>query len=139
MGYVWLGLTVVFGILEAVTVQIVSIWFAGGAVCAMIAFALGANETVQVVVFIIASAVLLALTRPIVKKMTNGKKVLTNADSLIGKTAVVTKSTDELGLSGEAKVAGSMWTICSEDGTQIGENEKVIVERIEGVKLIVRR
>ena len=128
-----------FGILEPVTVQIVSIWFAGGAVCAMIAFALGANETVQVVVFIIASAVLLALTRPIVKKMTNGKKVLTNADSLIGKTAVVTKSTDELGLSGEAKVAGSMWTICSEDGTPIGENEKVIVERIEGVKLIVRR
>lgn len=139
MGYVWLVLTVVFGALEAVTVQIVSIWFAGGSVCAMIAYALGFNETVQVIVFVISSAVLLLLTRPFVNKMTNGKKVNTNADSLIGKTAVVTKKTDELGLSGEAKIAGSVWTICSSDGTPIEENEKVTVEKIEGVKLIVRK
>ena len=71
--------------------------------------------------------------------MTKGKKVPTNADSLIGKIAVVTKGTDELGLSGEAKVAGSVWTISSSDGTPIEEKEKVTVERIEGVKLIVRR
>lgn len=139
MGYVWLFLTVLFGVLEAVTVQIVSIWFAGGAVCAMIAYALGASEALQIGVFVLSSAILLALTRPLVKKMTNGKKVNTNADSLIGKTAVVTKKTDELGLSGEAKVAGSIWTICSSDGTQICENEKVTVEKIEGVKLIVRK
>lgn len=139
MGYVWLFLTVVFGALEAVTVQIVSIWFAGGSVCAMIAYALGFDETVQIAVFVVSSAVLLLLTRPLVKKMTNGKKVNTNADSLIGKTAVVTKKTDELGLSGEAKVAGSIWTICSSDGTPIEENEKVTVEKIEGVKLIVRK
>ena len=91
MGYVWLCLTVFFGILEAATVQIVSIWFAGGAVCAMIAFALGANKSVQIVVFVLSSGILLALTRPFVKKMTKGKKTPTNADSLIGKTAVVTK------------------------------------------------
>ncbi len=139
MGYVWLFLTVLFGIIEAVTVQIVSIWFAGGSVFAMIAYALGASEAVQVGVFVLSSAVLLLLTRPFVKKMTNGKKVSTNADSLIGKTAVVTKKTDELGLSGEAKVGGSIWTICSEDGQPIGENERVTVEKIEGVKLIVRR
>lgn len=139
MGYVWLFLTILFGALEAVTVQIVSIWFAGGSVCAMIAYALGASETVQVIVFVISSAILLLLTRPFVKKMTKGQKVNTNADSLIGKTAVVTKKTDELGLSGEAKVAGSIWTICSSDGTPIEENEKVTVEKIEGVKLIVRK
>ena len=139
MGYVWLGLTIAFGVLEAVTVQIVSVWFAGGAVCAMLAYALGANEAVQIVVFIIASAVLLALTRPFVKKMTKGKKVSTNADSLIGKTAVITRKTDELGLSGEAKVAGSVWTVCSEDGSVLEENERVTVEKIEGVKLIVKR
>ena len=139
MGYVCLFLTILFGALEAVTLQIVSIWFAGGSVCAMIAYALGASETVQIIVFVISSAVLLLLTRPFVKKMTNGKKVNTNADSLIGKTAVVTKKTDELGLSGEAKVAGSVWTICSGDGTPIEENEKVKVEKIEGVKLIVRK
>lgn len=139
MGYVWLGLTVLFGVLEAVTVQIVSIWFAGGAVCAMIAYAFGAAEAVQIAVFILSSAVLLLLTRPFVKRMTKGKKVSTNADSLIGKTAIVTKRTDELGLSGEAKVAGSIWTICSSDGAPIEENEKVTVEKIEGVKLIVKR
>ncbi len=139
MGYVWLFLTILFGALEAVTVQIVSIWFAGGSVCAIIAYALGASETVQVIVFVISSAILLLLTRPFVKKMTKGQKVNTNADSLIGKTAVVTKKTDELGLSGEAKVAGSIWTICSSDGTPIEENEKVTVEKIEGVKLIVRK
>ena len=139
MGYVWLFFTVLFGVLEAVTVQIVSIWFAGGAVCAMIAYALGASEPVQVLVFVISSAILLLLTRPFVKKMTKGQNVSTNADSLIGKTAVVTKKTDELGLAGEARVGGSIWTICSVDGTPIDENEKVTVEKIEGVKLIVKR
>lgn len=139
MGYIWLFLTVLFGVIEAVTVQIVSIWFAGGSVCAMIAYALGASEAVQVGVFVLSSAILLLLTRPFVKKMTNGKKVSTNADSLIGKTAVVTKKTDELGLSGEARVGGSVWTICTEDGQPAYENERVTVEKIEGVKLIVRR
>ena len=139
MGYVWLFLTILFGIIESVTVQIVSIWFAGGSVCAMIAYALGAGEMVQIGVFVLSSAILLALTRPLVKKMTKDKKILTNADSLIGKTAVVTKKTDELGLSGEAKVSGTIWTICSNDGQPIEENEKVTVEKIEGVKLIVRR
>lgn len=139
MGYVWLFFTVLFGVLEAVTVQIVSIWFAGGSVCAMIAYALGASEPVQVMVFVISSAILLLLTRPFVKKLTKGQKISTNADSLVGKTAVVTKKTDELGLSGEARVGGSIWTICSSDGTPIEENEKVTVEKIEGVKLIVRR
>ena len=104
MGYLWLGLTVLFGVIEALTVQIVSIWFAGGAVCAMIAYALGASEALQIGVFVIASAILLALTRPIVRKMTKGTKTSTNADSVIGQTGVVTKSTDELGLAGEAKV-----------------------------------
>ena len=139
MGYVWLFFTVLFGVLEAITVQLVSIWFAGGSLCAIVAYALGANEAVQVLVFVIASAVLLALTRPIVKKMTKGKKIATNADSLIGKTAVITKKTDELGLSGEAKVAGSIWTVCSDDGLPLDEQERVTVDRIEGVKLIVKR
>lgn len=139
MGYLWLGLTVLFGVIEALTVQIVSIWFAGGAVCAMIAYALGASEALQIGVFVIASAILLALTRPIVRKMTKGTKTSTNADSVIGQTGVVTKSTDELGLAGEAKVQGSVWTIRSDDGQPIYENEKVTVEKIEGVKLVVRR
>ena len=137
--YVWLFLAIVFGVLEAATVQLVSVWFAGGAVLALIAQMLGASMAVQSAVFIIASAVLLVLTRPIVKRLTKNKKVPTNADGVIGKTAVVTKKTDEMGLFGEAKVDGSIWTISSADGTPLEENEKVTVEKIEGVKLIVRK
>ena len=134
-----MGLAILFCVFEAVTVQLVSVWFAGGALCALLSSFLGANSVVQVVVFVISSAALLALTRPLAKKMTNGRKVATNADSLIGKTAVITKKTDDLGLSGEAKVAGSIWTVCSDDGLPLNEQEKVKVDRIEGVKLIVKR
>lgn len=139
MGYIWLFLTILFGVVEAVTVQIVSIWFAGGAVCAMIAYALGASEALQIGIFVMSSAIFLALTRPFVRKLTENKKISTNADSLIGKTAVVTKSTDDLGLYGEARVNGSIWTISSEDGQPVLKDEKVTVAKIEGVKLIVKR
>ncbi len=139
MGYIWLALAIVFGILEAATVQIVSIWFAGGSVAALIAYLFGASNNLQIAIFVIVSAILLLCTRPFVKKFSKSRNVPTNADAMIGKTAVVTKETDDLGLMGEAKVSGSVWTICSEDGSQIMKDEKVTVEKIEGVKLIVRK
>lgn len=139
MGTMWLILAIFFGILEAVTVQIVSIWFVGGSVCALIAYLLGANNAWQIGIFFGVSALLLICTRPFVKKLTKNKKVCTNADKLIGKTAVVTKNTDDMGLMGEAKIDGSYWTISSKDGMPVEKDEKVTVEGIEGVKLIVRK
>jgi len=139
MGVIWLVLAILFGILEAVTVQVVSIWFVGGSVAALLAYILGASNIWQITVFFATSVILLICTRPFVKKLTKNKKVCTNADKLIGKTAVVTKETDDMGLMGEAKVDGGYWTISSEDGSQIQKDERVIVEKIEGVKLIVRR
>ena len=90
MGYVWFIGIIVFAILEAVTFQFVSIWFAGGALGALIAFLLGAGPTVQILVFALASAVLLVLSRPLVKKMRRQKEP-TNADRLIGQTALLTE------------------------------------------------
>lgn len=139
MNTIWLTAVVAFGIIEAVTVQFVSIWFAGAAVCALIASLLGADTITQTVVFVAAAAILLVCTRPVVKKLTKNKKVATNADSLIGKTAVITRGVNGMGEDGEAKIDGKFWTVCSSDGLPIEEGSVVKVEKIEGVKLIVKK
>ena len=137
MQIVWLIAVIVFGILEAATVQFISIWFAGGALVALVSSLMGANIGLQCVLFIAVTIVLLPLTKPIVKKL--GKQEKTNADSLIGKTVVMTKECDSLGKGGEARASGTVWTVHSSDGQPILKDEVVTVEKIEGVKLIVRK
>ena len=139
MEIVWLSAVIVFGILESVTVQFVSIWFAGGALLALISALLGAKAPVQSIIFVISSALLLLLTRPLVKKMTKSDGFKSNADSLIGKAAVITRSSDPLGEGGEAKVGGNLWSVKSADGGVLEKDEIVTVEKIEGVKLIVKK
>ena len=139
MGIVWLVAVVVFGVLEAVTAQFVSIWFAGGAVCSLVAYLLKADTAVQCIVFVAASAILLLFTRPAVKKLTANRTEKTNVDVLIGKSALITKPTDGMGERGEAKIDGKYWTACSSDGQPIEKDSVVTVEKIEGVKLIVRK
>ena len=139
MGIVWLLAVIGFAVLEMMTVQFVSIWFAGGALCSLIMFLLNFSVSGQVVGFAICSAILLMLTRPIVRKMTKNTLTSTNADSLVGKTTVLTKSTDSFGGDGEVKIEGKFWTVKSVDGAAINEGEVVSVEKIEGVKLVVRK
>ncbi|MDD6213615.1 MAG: NfeD family protein [Firmicutes bacterium] len=139
MGLVWLAAIIALAVIETLTVQFVSIWFAGGAVCALIAYLLGADTTVQLVTFIIASAVLLVCTRPFVKKFQRGRVERTNADSLIGKTAVITQSIDNIAGEGEAKINGNYWTARSSDGSPVEKDSVVTIEKIDGVKLIVRK
>lgn len=139
MEIVWLIAVIAFGILEAVTVQFVCIWFAGGALLAMIASLLGAGTLVQCIVFVAVSAILLFLTRSLVRKLTKGGMEKTNADSLIGKSLVVIKATDSLGENGKVKAGGTVWTVRTEDGKPVSEGEAVTVEKIEGVKLIVKK
>ncbi len=139
MEIVWLAAVIVFGILESVTVQFVSIWFAGGALLALIAALLGANAPTQSVIFVVASALLLLLTRPLVKKLVASGGFKSNTDSLIGKTAVITRSSDAFGEGGEAKVSANCWSVKSADGAALLKDEVVTVERIEGVKLIVKK
>ncbi len=122
---------------ELATVQLVSIWFAAGALMSLIFSLFNAPVWLQVVVFFAVSAVCLIITRPIVKKTVNDKKVPTNADMAIGKTGIVTETIDNIKGLGKVKVQGSLWSAKSSDGSVIDENERVRVLEIKGVKLVV--
>ena len=139
MGVLWLVAIIAFGILESMTAQFISIWFAGGAFISLISHLLGAGKIAQWIIFAVSSAVLLVLTRPFVKKLTKSDVSVTGTDLLIGKSVVMTKSTDSRGEAGEVKADGKFWTANSCDGEPISEGTVVTIEKIEGVKLIVRK
>lgn len=122
---------------ELATVSLTSIWFALGALAALIAALCGAPIWLQVVWFLVVSVLALIATRPLVKKYINGKTTPTNADMLMGQTCVVTEPISNLSETGAVKIGGKVWTARSEDGTVFAPGEKVIAVRIEGVKLIV--
>lgn len=134
---IWIVLLVLFLILEAATVQLVSAWFALGALCALIANLCGVGVIWQIVLFLIVSAICLIATRPLVKKMTAAKIQKTNADRCIGAEAVVLEEINNLKSTGLVKAMGNTWTARSEDGSVIPKDAVVIVRKMEGVKLIV--
>ena len=135
--YLWLGATVLFGIIEAVTAGIVSIWFCFGSLAALLAAALHASPLVQVIVFLLASALSLIITRPLIKKKILLRPTATNADALIGERGVVIEDIDNLANVGGVKILGKVWSARSSDGSIIGKDSVVTVLKIEGVKLIV--
>ena len=138
MVYVWLGLIVAFIVIEAATVNLVSIWFIGGAVAGLVCAILGAPGLLQFAVFILVSAVLLALLRPLLKKYLRVKPVRTNADRLVGQEALVTEAIDNLQETGAIRINGVLWTAKSADETQIPAGTRVVIERIEGAKVYVK-
>ena len=135
--WVWIALAVVFGVVEAATAQIVTIWFAIGAIGALIANAAGAGVTVQLSVFVAVSILTLIIARPYLKKFTKTEMQRTHADMYIGETAVVLEEIDNTRGTGQIKVKGSVWTARSRNNSVIPAGENVYVEKIEGVKLIV--
>ena len=135
----WIIAMVVFLVIEAVTVGIVSVWFAIGALFAMVTAMLGANLWVQITVFLVVSAIALYFTRPLVKKFVNNKVEPTNADMLIGKECRVVETIDNLSGTGAVYVDGKTWTARTVDEEIIPEGQLVKAERIEGVKLIVSK
>ena len=138
MVFIWLGLTVLFAVIEIITVQLTTVWFATGAFAAMLLAICGVKSlSVQIPVFIVVSAAALIITRPLVKKFINRKIQPTNADMAIGKTAIVTVPVNNEDGTGEVKLNGTVWTARSENGIVIGNGKRVKVLRIEGVKLIV--
>ncbi len=134
----WVVVLVVLLIVEAVTSQLVTIWWAVGAAGALIAERLGAESWLQWVVFIAVSALMLIATRPLVKKLTKTKVQPTNADRCIGKTAIVKEEIDNIAGKGQVSVNGIVWTARTADGSVVPVDSKVTVEKIEGVKLIVK-
>ena len=110
MVYVWLGLIVAFIAVEAATVNLVSIWFIGGSVAGLVCAILGAPTLLQFAVFILVSALLLALLRLLLKKYLRVKPSRTNADRLLGQEALVTEDIDNLRETGAIRINGVLWT-----------------------------
>ena len=138
MVYVWLGLIVAFVAVEAATVNLVSIWFIGGAVAGLVSAILGAAVLLQAAVFLAVSAVLLALLRPVLKKYLRVKPTKLNADRLIGQEALVTEPINNLEETGAIRMNGVLWTAESTDGAPIPAGTRVRIERIEGAKVYVK-
>ncbi len=139
MVWVWLALLVLFIITEVATVQLTTVWFAGGALISLLLAAFGVkNIVIQIAVFLAVSIVLLIATRPLVKKYINKKSQPTNADRCIGSQAIVTEEINNLLGKGTAKVNGVEWTARSENGEILEAGSTVTVTKIDGVKLIVK-
>ena len=134
---IWLVLMIVFICAESATVSMTSLWFALGALVAMIASLLGAQLWLQVCLFVAVSAVLLWLLRPVAKKYFTPMLVRTNVDAIIGTEGIVTAQINNLNAVGTVKLSGLEWSARSSSGDPIAPGTRVKVDRIEGVKAYV--
>lgn len=138
MDYIWLGVAVLAALVEAAVPSLVSIWFVPGGVAALVVSLAGGPVWAQVLMFLGVSGLALLLTRPLVKKLQSRKQVKTNADRVLGRTALVTEEINNVLGTGRATVMGNSWSARSaETDGVIPAGASVQVERIEGVKLIV--
>ena len=110
MATVWVVLMIGFLIVEGVAPGLVSIWFALGALAALISALLGAQVWLQALWFVLVSVLALVATRPLAKKYVNSRTQATNADMLIGQECIVTETIDKLRGTGAVSVAGKVWT-----------------------------
>ena len=134
---IWLGLLIVFVVAERISVGLTSIWFAAGALLALISALLHAPLWVQLTLFIGVSLVCLAAVRPLARRYLNSRVVPTNADRVIGSEARVTEDIDNIRGKGAVIVGGVTWTARSESGQPIPRNAQVKIVRMEGVRLFV--
>ena len=135
----WLVALVLFIVIEIATMGLTTIWFAGGALAAVIAAALGAPLFIQIVLFLAVSFVLVYFTRPVAIKYFNKDRVKTNAESLVGRQAIVISEIDNLLGTGQVTVSGMEWTARSaEEDIKVQPGAVVDIIAINGVKLIVR-
>ena len=135
--WIWLILAVVFLIVEASTVTMVSLWFAIGSLAALAVALLGGSWGLQAAVALAVSAAMLAALRPMVRKHFTPKLTKTNVDAVIGSRGYVTADIDNVSATGTVKLGAMEWTARSADGSAIPAGTLVRVERIEGVKAFV--
>ena len=134
---IWLALLALFTIGEAVTVGLVSIWFAAGSLAALLCALANGPLWLQIVLFIVVSALCLLAIRPLARKYVNNRVQPTNADRVIGAQATVTEDIDNLQGKGAVIIGGITWSARSEHDTPIPAGTLVRVLRIEGVKVYV--
>ena len=133
----WLIMIVVFLLVEASTVTLVSTWFAIGSLAAMLVSLLNGPLWLQTCVFVIVSAISLTALRPLVRKHIKPKLTKTNVDSVIGSAGLVTVAIDNVSAVGQVKLGAMVWSARSTSGTPIPEGTLVRADRIEGVKVFV--
>lgn len=137
--YVWMAVIILCVAIEAFTLDLSAIWFAVGGVAALIAASLSLEVSAQLIIFVLFSAALLALVRPFCRKFLKTKNEPTNADRIIGETAIVTEKIDNIHETGAVKIMGVTWTARSVDDAVIEEGVAVKVVAIHGVKAMVQR
>ena len=137
MTIVWTAAIILFGVVEAATAGLVSIWFVAGALVALVAAFVDASLTVQIVLFLAVSAAALIMTRPLLRKITAANATPTNADRVIGQLAKVTEPIDNENSTGAVYVDGKTWTARSADDSVIPTGSRVKIESMQGVKLLV--
>ncbi len=132
--WIWLAVFIITVVIEFLTVEFVSIWFAIASIPALILAMLNQNEWLQLIVFFLLSILLLSVTRPLVVRYLRRNIVDTNVDAYVGKVAIVTSqiSNNESGL---VKFEGLIWTAVSSESIPIGSSVRILA--IEGNKLIV--
>lgn len=135
---IWLIVFVVCIVAEIISMGLTTIWFAGGALVAAVVAAFGAPLWLQIALFAVVSLVLLYFTRPIAVKYFNKDRVKTNAESLVGKQAIVISEIDNLQGIGQVTVGGQEWTArTTQEGISLPVGSVVVIRAISGVKLMV--
>ena len=136
--YFWLFFVILFIVIEVVTFNLTTIWFAFGSLVSMICAYAKIPLTPQIIIFLSVSIILAVFARPIAVKRLKVGKNKTNLDSLIGETGVVTKKITDVSY-GLVKVHGQIWSAETASGETIEEGEKIEIMEIRGVKLIVNK
>lgn len=138
MPFLWLALIVAFIIVEACTYQLVCIWFAIGSIGGLFTSMATDNVLIQAAVFTFLSALMLICLRPAVSRVLKPKGLKTNIDGLIGKKIMITKDVSNADEKGEGKVNGLIWSVRSADNEPILKGTCAVIEKVEGVTLIVK-
>lgn len=137
---IWLIVAIILAIIELSTLGLVTIWFAIGAIFAMISALLGANIWVQLICFIIVSIAILLSVRPLAEKYVNRNTKKTNIDAVVGRRLVAKTDIDNIHGKGKIDMDGSIWLAQSSvDEIVINAGEEVRVVKVVGAKLIVER
>ena len=137
MSWVWMAVMLLCISTEIATVSITSLWFAMGALVALIASVFYVPPVVQAVLFVSVSGASLWLLRPVVKKYFTPKLTRTNVDAIIGTEGIVTEEINNLLAVGTVKLAAMQWSARSSSGDPIAPGTRIKVDRIEGVKVYV--
>lgn len=135
----WILAIIIFLAMEATTAALVSIWFAGGAVAALIASLFGASILVQILLFLVVSVACVIVLRNVAVKNFERKKADTNLDRIIGQSVIITQTVNNTTREGTASINDVEWKVKSENDEVILAGETATVTAIEGVKLVVKK